>query len=105
LDTPRSLIQSQVEDIEMRQHWITTAVAFLVIATASGCGGSQPVKVEDPTLGPRKGSLPTCRWVPVAPEWNEPCEPANHGAKLEVVLREDSRPESAQKQTATCECH
>jgi hypothetical protein len=88
----------------MRQRWTMTATALVVIAV-SGCGGSKPVTVEDPTQGPRKGSLPTCRWVPVAPEWNEPCGPGNHGAKLEVVLREDSRPENAQKQTATCECH
>lgn len=88
----------------MRQVWTMTATALVVIATAVGCGSKQPV-AEDPTLGPRKSTLPTCRWVPVAPQWNEPCEPANHGAKLEVVIREDSRPESAQKQTATCECH
>ena len=89
----------------MRQIWTMTAAALVVIATAAGCGGSKPVTVEDPTLGPRKGSLPTCRWEPRAPEWNEPCEPANHGAKIEVVIREDNRPESAQKQLSTCECH
>ncbi|MBI5538162.1 MAG: hypothetical protein HY898_35900 [Deltaproteobacteria bacterium] len=89
----------------MRQVWILTAAALVTCTVAIACGNTaqQPAPV-DPTTAPRKTQLPTCRWIPVAPEWNEPCSQTNHGAKLEVTIREDNRPENAKKQTATCEC-
>lgn len=87
----------------MRQVWTWTAVVVAVCALGA-CGKAAQPEPEDPTLAPRKSRLSECRWVPVTPEWNEPCTHQNQGAKLEVTLREGGRPEDATKQTATCEC-
>jgi hypothetical protein len=89
----------------MREIGSRTAAALVVGVLLMGCGNKAQPPAEDPTLTRGKGNVLSCRWEPVAPEWNEPCDHTNHGAKLEVVIREDNRPESAKKQTATCECH
>ena len=89
----------------MRMLWTMVSAALAVGAMTAACGSTQAQPPpSDPTTSPRRTRLPACRWIPVAPEWNEPCSQTNHGAKLEVTIREDSRPEKAQKQTATCEC-
>jgi hypothetical protein len=81
-------------------------LGMLVLGLASACAAKPQTPVEDPTAAPsaRRMKPSSCRWVPVAPDWNEPCNESNRGATLDVTVREDMRPESARKQTATCQC-
>lgn len=92
----------------MRQILGTAALALGMCVIAAACAGKtqEPKLAEDPTASAssRGTHLPTCRWIPVAPEWNEPCTQTNHGATLQVTLRSDGRASNAEKQTATCEC-
>lgn len=96
------------EERTMRQILTTAAIALGMSIVAAACAGRapEPQLADDPTASAsaRGTHLPTCRWIPVAPEWNEPCTQTNHGAKLEVTLRSDGRASNVQKQTATCEC-
>ncbi|HQP37975.1 MAG TPA: hypothetical protein PLI95_22485 [Polyangiaceae bacterium] len=92
----------------MRRSAIMTVAAVSICGLVAACAGKtpEPQLADDPTASAsaRSTKLPTCRWVPVAPEWNEPCDMTNRGAKLEVTLRSDGRSTNAEKQTATCEC-
>lgn len=83
---------------------LSLALGVMVVACAGR--NPEPQLAPDPTASAssRGTHLPTCRWIPVAPEWNEPCTQTNHGATLQVTLRSDGRAANAEKQTATCEC-
>lgn len=83
---------------------ISVLVAALTGACASSTPGSQLAPVPSSLPGDRESHFPNCHWIPVAPDWNEPCSPQTRGAKVEVTSRADMRPASAQKEIATCEC-
>jgi hypothetical protein len=93
----------------MRHRWVGPVLAVAGLVAAMACGPKTPPPesaADEVSSGPggRKTRMPTCRWVPVAPEWKEPCDVQNRGAVLEVTVREDNRPESARKEKATCMC-
>lgn len=92
----------------MRQILITATLSLGLGVILAACAGKnpEPQLAADPTASAssRGTQLPVCKWIPVAPEWNEPCTQTNHGAQLQVTLRSDGRASSAEKQTATCEC-
>jgi hypothetical protein len=92
----------------MRTRLWAGALGALILGLATACAATtaEQTKAEDPTAAPaaRRLKPAACRWVPVAPEWNEPCNESNRGATLDVTVREDMRPESARKTTSTCQC-
>ena len=93
----------------MQRMWTTAAIALGTCIVAAACAGKtpEPLLADDPTASAsaRGMQMPVCKWVPVAPEWNEPCDQQKQGATLQVTLRSDGRASSEEKQTATCECH
>ena len=92
----------------MRRVYVAGAICALgvVLGTACGSGAQQVPPPEDPTTSgsARLTRFPTCHWVPVKPETEDVCDYQNKGSTVQATIREDNRPESARKTTATCDC-
>ncbi|MCL2825459.1 MAG: hypothetical protein FWD57_15815 [Polyangiaceae bacterium] len=89
-------------------QWTIAAVG-LALLTMCGCGGGQaePQLAPDRTApGVERGTtVATCKWSPPLPEGREdPCNPDNDGAVLNITERLDMRAESRYEDSYTCRC-
>jgi len=87
--------------------WIVRASVISVILAAMltlACNKTTGSPAEGPAASSSKSSLPKCRWEPVKPDTDEPCNAANAGTQINVTQRDSMRAQDMKTQTLRCVC-